>query len=231
VTVRKSAAPPDLDAIPGEPMAHLLDDLQAALQVFRTGKRRDGWVSDITATVRLLETFRAHVSPESAAQLSELALPLVLLAEVLASLSLERAAQLEQSPVIRRMQHAIAAGCVEALVRTGWTRHEAGEYVGSIVGVATETAVSWRDSLAGEPPTTFAQQEAETAAALARGVSEQSAFRKQLTSQAIYHEWLAMVAHDDRDTLLQRIARVLATFGVSQAASEIIHETSEGDGS
>jgi hypothetical protein len=214
-------APRPSDDSSQDPLAQLLDDLYAAEQKFRDGHRRDSWVIGVTAMVRMLQAYRPLVSPETSASLNTLGLPLLLLAEVLEAVPADVVAKLEQHPVINRQRRALAAASVEALIRTGWERHQAADYVGLYAGVTPTTAIGWRDTLQREPRTTFAELEAELAAHPER-------VGRQPKDVALYHEWLDMTAGDAMETVVERIRDVLATFGVSQSGSKITHKNVEG---
>jgi hypothetical protein len=198
-----------------DPLAQLFDDLHVASEQFRKGRHRDSWIGALTAVVRLLETHRASVAPDTAASLSDMAFPLLMLAELLVAMPDSQAEWLQQHPVIIRNQHALVAACVEALCGRGWSRREAAVYVASTIKVGPSVVLSWRDvfqhaASRHTQPTSFAELNTVFAAALSRGQQ-----RHQRKDVALYAEQLRALAALDKDALLERISLILngLTFG------------------
>jgi hypothetical protein len=180
--------------------------------------------------------YRAYVTtPESAAALGDQSLFLALAAEMVEGMPAADAKRLERSRVMRRQRSAFVAASVEVLIRRGWKRDPASEFVSRIVGGSAATALSVRNAVVREQrrlgATTFEALEARTtaeinatrvpttkaeAAADARRVVE--VLRRRRQDLAVYQAALDMWAGCAEAVLPGRIAETLAAFGVARTS-------------
>jgi hypothetical protein len=201
----------------GDAIAQLFDDLHAADGV---PQQRDAWVTRLTAVERFLETLADPLSADSSWQLRDFAFRFCLFAEILYVMPVEQVERLFAHRVIRRLRRAVGAACVEALIRRGWERKRAAGYIGVKAGVATKTAIGWRDTLERERrkhSLTFENLHDEQVVAFNKGAGLPRHQRKDV---AAYVDWLDSVATEDEDALIERIDAALHNFGLEKIAAD-----------
>jgi hypothetical protein len=179
-----------------EAAARLLNDLVGL------GRDRDGYVGRLAAVARFLQALALCGVPERGRAIGWLAVPFVLLAELLDATPASEAAAFFRHRVILRFERAQLGAAVQALHRLGWWRRRAGEHVGRLAGVPWKRAVGWRDTMQREPPVTFAELQEQLKAALDRDPNARVRQRKDV---AIYTEALRLAKDDDEAELLARI--------------------------
>jgi hypothetical protein len=201
-------------------MARFLDDLRDATDQFGDERvRRDGFGAGLTAVVRLLEALAESVAPETAQEIRATGTMFVLVAEVLDAMPAREADRIFAGRVLRRFRRAYAAAGMEALVRKGWRRCDAAEYVGRQIGVSWKLVAGWRDTLRREQPVTFAELQAHSEKLEKRRATDIAI--RQAKDVAVYTEALRIAADDSEDELVARIDGWLAGVVLEKNAAEV----------
>jgi hypothetical protein len=186
-------------------IGHVLDgffeDLQEGYDHYRLDRRK-GMLKQLTAVTRLLSNVSALQNGDWTESVEHLGHPLLQLANILEALPDRYATQLSQRYGDRRFDRVLVAAAVELLIRKGWQRRQAAEYVAIRVGVERKKVLGWRDTLQRTKPDTFAELQ----------------YREDLHPRldiAAYHEVLSAGADDDQDEVVARVDNLLANFFLS----------------